>query len=142
MSIAFPGVAIPGNTVPGFLSTGTLPKIFVIGDFKDFITQAPTGDRIQVTPSIRNIVDQDNDTVYVVHAFTIPLVGGIIHTDQNPDTMAWGIYLPATTYPDPGISPSGWHYSFNEPFSGRQYQVQLPYDLAGGVFDLTDATTT
>lgn len=141
-TLAFPGIAIPGATIPGETSAQALPKIFVTGNFEDFITKLPTPGIIQVNPSIRTIVDANNDVVLVVHPFSITLVDGIIHDDQDPDTLAWGKYLPATTYADPSIKPATWKYVFTETFTGRTYDVQLPYDLPGGTFDLSDAVTT
>lgn len=90
------------------------------------------------------IVDPATKEVVLPVAFEAELDGnGRIHTppkDGNPGHL--GIDLPSTD--DPDLEPQGWTYQVTEQFGPATlrnrptYQMELPYSLAGGEFDLAE----
>jgi hypothetical protein len=92
------------------------------------------------------VIDPATREVVLPVAFEAELdANGRIHTPaQGGEEGHLGIDLPSTN--DPDLEPQGWTYQVTEAFGPATlknrptYQMQLPYDLAGGTFDLSEVS--
>lgn len=90
------------------------------------------------------VVDPATKEVVLPVAFEAELdANGRIHTPAaGGEEGHLGIDLPSTD--DPDLEPQGWTYQVTEQFGPATlrnrptYAMQLPYDLAGGTFDLSE----